>query len=106
MYVRTKPNKSGSTSVQIISKARGKYKVVKTIGCATTRHEIDNSVNIANQEFEELSKQTSLFHSEKDEWVEEVFASLTNTSIQTIGPELIYEKIFRYTTIYTKRICH
>ena len=109
MYVRTKPNKSGSTSVQIISKARGKYKVVKTIGCATTRHEIDSSVNIANQEFEELSKQTPLFHSEKDEWVEEVFASLTNTSIQTIGPELIYEKIFNhigFNTIQHKIFCH
>ncbi|MFW6364763.1 MAG: hypothetical protein ACOCZ4_02025 [Bacteroidota bacterium] len=40
MFVRTKKNKSGSTSIQIISKARGKYKVVKTIGCATTRQEI------------------------------------------------------------------
>ncbi len=32
MFLRKKKNKSGSTSVQIISKERGKYKVVKTIG--------------------------------------------------------------------------
>jgi transposase len=96
MYVRAKPNKSGSISVQIISKARGKYKVVKTIGCATTRQEISRLVELGNQEIKNLSKQTPLFHSEKDELVEEVFASLTNSSVQTIGPELIYGRIFDY----------
>ena len=94
MFVRTKKNRSGSISIQIISKARGKYKVVKTIGCATTRQEIDHLISLANQEIKKLSKQTPLFHSEKDELVEEVFSSLTNSSIQTIGPELIYGKIF------------
>jgi len=73
MYVRTKPNKSGSTSVQIISKVRGKYKVVKTVGCATTQ-----------QEIKKLSKQTPLFHSEKDELVEEVAKSGAN---RTVIPE-------------------
>jgi len=94
MFVRKLQNRSGSTSVQIISKARNKYKVVKTLGCATTRQEVGHLVDLANQEIKELSKQSKLFHSEKDELVEEVFASLTNSSIQTIGPELIYGKIF------------
>jgi transposase len=96
MYVRTKPNKSGSTSVQVISKERGKYKVVKTIGCATTRQEIDRLVELANQEIRKLANQSPLFHSERDELVEEVFASLTNSNVQTIGPELVYGKIFDY----------
>jgi transposase len=96
MYVRAKPNKSGSYSVQIISKARGKYKVVKTIGCATTRQEIDRLVELANQEIRKLTNQSPLFHSERDELVEEVFASLTNSNVQTIGPELVYGKIFDY----------
>jgi transposase len=94
MYVRTKPNKSGSTSVQIISKERGCYKVVKSMGSATTRQEIDRLITLANQEIEKLSKQSSLFLSEKDDIVEQVFASLNNSNIQTIGLELIFGIIF------------
>jgi len=41
MFVRTKLNNSGSTSVQIISKARGQYKVIKSLGSATTQQEIE-----------------------------------------------------------------
>src|SRR6056297_201562 len=96
MFVRKLKNRSGSSSIQIINKTRGKYKVVKTVGCATTQQEIDHLISLANQEIKKLSKQTHLFHSEKDELVEEVFSSLTNSSIQTIGPELIYGKIFDY----------
>ena len=40
MFLRKKPNKSGSTSIQIISKTHGKYKVVKTIGRGFTEQEI------------------------------------------------------------------
>lgn len=94
MYVREKPNKSGSISIQIINKARGRYKVIKTIGCATTRQEINHLIDLAKQEIEKLSKQSKLFYTEKDELVEKAFASLTNSSIQTIGPELVYGKIF------------
>ena len=35
MYVRRKKNKSGSISVQIISKTSGKYKVIKSFGSST-----------------------------------------------------------------------
>lgn len=64
MFIRKKPNKSGSQSVQIIQKVHGKYKVVKTIGSATTQQEIDNFVNLAKQEIERLSGQSKLFISE------------------------------------------
>ena len=96
MFVRKLKNRSGSISVQVISKARGRYKVVKTIGYANTRQEIDRLVELANQEIRKLSKQSPLFHSERDELVEKVFASLTNSNVQTIGPELVYGKIFDY----------
>ena len=35
MFVRKKPNKSGSISIQIVDKSNGAYRVVKTIGVAT-----------------------------------------------------------------------
>jgi hypothetical protein len=41
MFIREKKNRSGIVSIQIISKCRGRYKVAKTIGCATEQHKID-----------------------------------------------------------------
>ncbi|MEK7718454.1 MAG: hypothetical protein AAB347_02405 [Bacteroidota bacterium] len=32
MFIRQKNNKSGTVSIQIIDKSRGRYKTVKTIG--------------------------------------------------------------------------
>jgi transposase len=94
MFVRPKKNASGSVSVQIISKSRGKYKVVKTLGSATTRQEIERLTRLAEQEIERLSEPLSLFSSENDILVEKVFESLQNSSIQTVGPELVFGKIY------------
>jgi transposase len=94
MFVRTKKNISGSISVQVISKARGRYKVIKSIGSATTRQEIDRLIQLAKQEIDLLSKPHNLFSSESDNLIEEVISSLSNSNIQTVGPEIIFGKIF------------
>jgi transposase len=96
MFVRPKKNASGSVSIQIISKSRGKYKVVKTLGSATTQQEIERLTQLAEQEIERLSEPLSLFSSQDDILVEKVFESLHNSSIQTLGPELVFGKIFDY----------
>jgi len=96
MFVRVSKNRSGSVSIQIISKSRGKYKVVKTIGSATTRQEIARLTQLAEQEIERLSEPLPLFSSANDVLVEKVFESLHNSSIQTIGPELVFGKIFNF----------
>lgn len=70
MYIRKLKNRSESVSVQVIQKVRGKYKVIKTIGSATTRQEINSLVNLARQEIESLSNQYQLFNSEKDAAIE------------------------------------
>jgi transposase len=96
MFVRSKKNRSGSVSIQIISKARGRYKVVKTLGSATTRQEIERLTRLAEQEIERLSEPLSLFFSQDDILVDKVFESLHNSSIKTVGPELVFGKIFDY----------
>lgn len=96
MYIREKPNKSGSVSVQLISKATGRYKVLKTFGCATDRHKIELLKQHAKQHIEELSQQVSLFGSHSDEMLENWVGSLSNSNIQTIGPELVFGSIFDY----------
>ena len=40
MYVRKKHNRSGSTSVVVVSKASGKYKEIKSFGSSTSEEEI------------------------------------------------------------------
>ena len=57
MFVREKKNASGSISIQIIGKAKGRYKVVKTIGSATMLRDIKRLKQRARQEIEKLSKQ-------------------------------------------------
>jgi len=94
MFIRKKSNASGSTSVQVIQKVKGKYKVVKTVGCATTQHKIDKLVNLAKQEIENLFQQPQLFESESDTAIDKVFGTLQNASIRTLGPEIIFGKIY------------
>ena len=97
MFVRKLKNRSGSQSVQVIQKIRGSYKVVKTIGSATTQQNIDKLVSLAKQEIERLSGNPSkLFGFESDEAIENAFSTLENASIKTLGPEIIFGKIYDY----------
>ena len=94
MFLRKKKNSSGSTSVQIISKSRGKYKVEKTIGSSSNEQELQALVFMGKQEMERLSTQSSLFISENDLQAEQLIDALQNTSIRTVGPEIIFGKIY------------
>ncbi len=71
--------------------------MVKTIGCATARHEIERLEQLGREEIEHLSgKQLKLFGYEGDEIIEQAFSLLGNSSIRTVGPELIFGKIYDY----------
>ena len=94
MFLRKKKNKSGSISIQIISKSRGKYKVLKTIGSGRAENEIQKLWYLGKQEIERLSSQSKLFISETDLIVESIFNSLSNANIKAVGPELIFGKIY------------
>ena len=94
MFLRKLKNRSGSVSIQIISKSTGKYKVLKTIGSSFDEQEIQKLVYLAKQEIERISQQPGLFISESDTIVDQVFSSLENASIRTVGPEIIFGKIY------------
>jgi len=68
--------------------------VLKTIGCATTQRKIDELKVKANQEIELLKKQITFFSSDDDELVDRLISSLSNSSVRTIGPEIIFGKIY------------
>lgn len=94
MFIRKKHNASGSRSIQIISKKNGKYKVEKTIGCATALQDIEKLISQAKQEIANLSLQQNLFISQADTAVEQVMANLSNGDIRTVGPEIVFGKIY------------
>lgn len=96
MFLRKKKNKSGSVSIQIIQKHSGKYKVYKTIGCAKTEQQIHRLWIYGKQEIERIGQQSQLFVDHQDVVIEQVFSNLSNTSIKTIGPELIFGSIYKH----------
>jgi transposase len=94
MFVRKKKNKSGTISIQIINKNRGKYKVLKTIGCANTNREEELMILLAKTEMEKISGNQSLFVEYDDLVVENFVNSIANDHLQIIGTELILGKIY------------
>lgn len=96
MFIRQKKNKSGSISVQIISKSYGKYKVIKSFGSSSIPEIILSNVLKAKQEIGRLESSPSLFVLEKDILLESFLSEVENAQIRTIGPELVFGKIFDY----------
>ncbi|MBI5700804.1 hypothetical protein HZC34_03025 [Candidatus Saganbacteria bacterium] len=96
MFVRKLRNRSGSTSVQIISKDSGKYCVVETLGTSKDSDEIKKLVIEAKDRIDHPAGQSSLFSilSETDIAIKNFVENITNLQIRTIGPELIFGALF------------
>lgn len=94
MFLRQKKNKSGSVSVQVISKDGGKYKVIKTIGSASTDQQIATLIYQGKHELSKIEAQHGLFIFEEDALIESFLIQLQNSQIRTVGPELIFGKIY------------
>jgi transposase len=74
--------------------SRGKYRVIKTIGCAKTMREEELMIQLANTELERLSGNQSLFIEHDDLVVDNFVNSIANNHLQIIGSELILGKIY------------
>ncbi len=93
MFVRKKKNNSGSTSIQIIQKQKGKYRVVKTLGSSFDEKEIEKIYRQAQEAIPKLFNQFTLFQKSVTPLN---LSELNNDSIRIIEPELIFGKIFNY----------
>ena len=94
VFIRQKKNKSGSISVQIISKIGGRYKVEKTLGSSDKVDQVNLLVQQAKLDLHGMIGQSSLFTSEQDIQLENYLNTIENTQIRTVGPELIFGKIY------------
>ncbi|NDV64909.1 IS1634 family transposase [Bacteroides sp. 224] len=94
MFIRQKRNKSGSISIQIISKSGGRYKVVQSIGSGKSEQELSVLMLKARSVLKQLEGNLELFIDEEESNYEYILSSISNNQIQVIGPELIYGRLF------------
>ncbi len=96
MFIRKNRNRSGSISVQVISKEHGKYRVIKTIGCSKDPDEIEKLIMEAKNYINYPPNQPPLFAtlSKTDLAILNFVENISNLQIHTIGPELIFGTLF------------
>ena len=94
MFVRHKNNKSGTVSIQIIDRSRGRYKVVKTFGCSMDPLRLDRLVDQANTELLRLSQPLDInFHPNFGQELAE-FPQESTEPMRLAGPEMVLGKLF------------
>ena len=95
MFVRRQINKSGSISISVVDKSRGRYEVVKSFGAVKTAAEADLLENRA-REFvrEQTGEPETLFGGMDEAQLREYAATLDQGRIELAGPELIYGTLF------------
>lgn len=95
MFVRRKPNRTGTVSVQVISKQRGKYQVLRSFGVGRTEQELVRLEELARDFIHEQSGFAGvLFEEEDDVRLDTFLGTITNSSVQVIGPELIFGQLY------------
>lgn len=92
MFVRQKRNKSGLFSVQVIDKSRGKYRVVKTMGCSDNSSELSILLAEAEAWIREQSRITEFDFDQEDKLFDQFLSGIN--SIRIIGPSLLLGGIF------------
>lgn len=96
MFIRKNRNRSGSISVQIISKENGRYRVVETVGTSRKPDEVERLVIEAREQINYPPNQLQLFSmlSETDKAIKDFLENMTNLQVHTKGPEFIFGTLF------------
>jgi len=92
MFVRRKPNKSGVISIQVITKVKGKSKLVKTIGSSKEESKLKELILQGKKFIENYAGQQSLDFEPSTELIKSAFDNITTHT--EIGTELLLGKIF------------
>ncbi len=92
MFVRKKINKSGSISVQVISKIKGKSKLIKTIGSSKDDNVINELIIKAKKFIDSYGGQQELDFTDNISSIKSIFNKITKHT--EIGTELLLGKIY------------
>ncbi len=95
MFIRRNRNRSGSVSVQIISKKNRRYRV-ETVGNSKNPEEVERLAVEAKNRINYPLNQTSLFPnlSKTDAVIKNFLKNMANLQVHTIGPEIIFGALF------------
>lgn len=97
MFLRKKRNKSGSTSVQILHKDKGRrQRLVETIGCGTSEREIETLMAKGRSRMEYLRGPMLPGFDQDEEVTDSFLRGLCNNQVQVIGPELVFGRLYDY----------
>lgn len=94
MFLRRKPNKFGTTCVQVIDKRNGKYIVLQSFGSAKDETSIKIIESKARQWMDDRRGPQLSFANERDEIVETFVGGINNSQMQVFGPELVYGTLY------------
>lgn len=96
MYVRKKHNRSGSTSVVVVSKASGKYKEIKSFGSSTCEDEIDSLCDKAATWIRSFGDQQELdFDDRRSKELEDTARVIDNMdSVLINGTQLLLNQVY------------
>jgi transposase len=95
MFVRKKINLSGSVSIQILQKVRRNNKLIQTVGSSSDVSEIDKLYKKAYEILPSLKNQSTInFYTSTDETILNFTKQLTNSSIRSVGAQLVFGKLF------------
>ncbi|MBR5018695.1 MAG: hypothetical protein IKX53_03540 [Bacteroidales bacterium] len=95
MFVRRKINQSGSISITVVDKSRGRYDVVKSFGTVKTAAEADLLENKAREFVREQSGEAhTIFGGMTERQMREYAATLPQGRIELAGPELFFGWLF------------
>lgn len=97
MFLRKKPNKSGSTSVQVVVKTKNrKQRVVKTIGSSSNADEIDRLMAEGRKYISDHQGPLLPGIDEDENAVDTFIGTLMNSQVKVVGPELIFGRLYDY----------
>ena len=96
MFVRKNRNRSGTTSVQIVNKSRGQYRVYQTVGCSSDPDEVERLVEQGKSIISYPKGQLNLLprFSANAHTIENFVSTLSNANVRVVGPELIFGTLF------------
>lgn len=92
MFLRKKPNKSGTISIQIIAKIDGNPRLIKTIGSSRDEKELEELIHKGNRYISTFGGQTMLDFTDEPSLVRSAFKSISSHT--EVGTELLLGKIF------------
>lgn len=94
MFVRRKPNASGTYSVQVVMKNRGRYVVVRSFGSSSDESELSRLEQEANQYIRTYGGQTVIDFDRPDTEEERAHLFSSIQSIVQNGPHMILDRIY------------